>query len=388
MSLSKSEANLPPFANDYGPSLELNTDFTQLPACQASLQSQCSPSLPLLDIERLMTVKPAPFDFVLPSLRLSSAGCLVGAGGSNKSTWALQTAMQMASGVNFMGFDTVPGKVMYVSLEDDEAALWHRVFNITQKYLNDPHRQSQLVQNLGLYTPQCGSFDLLGNPNQLNQVCSKYRLVIIDTLRLSHTGDENDGKEMAELVHRILAAACLHNTAICLLAHSTKTSALAGQVNLAQSIRGSSVLTDNFRWQAYMSAMTIEESKLYTEGSATPIGENNREQYVKFGLSKCNYGPKGEPMWYWRDANGVLSPCKLYPTAQHVVKTPKAPRKNTSVDSNPFIGVRDENGQFQAKLREGIVNNGHRLAGATLNVDKKDKSTALLKTWGRKYEES
>ena len=265
-----------------------------------------------LDLRNLATTKPKAFDFVLPGLRSGNAGILASPGGVGKSFLILQAAVQIASAVQFMGFDTKHGRVVYVSIEDEEDALHGRFNAIIEQFLpNDADRET-LYENLIIHCPTPGEIDLLTTPSWLDAACYGTRLLIVDTMRLAHSGDENDPVQMAKFVAALILYARRHRTSIALLAHSTKSSALNGQAELAQSLRGSSVLTDNMRWQSYIVGMTKEEADSSKSSiDQMKIGNENHEKYVRFGISKTNYGPKGLPKWFYRGDHGVLIPCEI-----------------------------------------------------------------------------
>jgi RecA-family ATPase len=265
-----------------------------------------------LDLRKLATTKPKPCDFVIPGLRRGSAGIFASPGGVGKSYLILEICVQIASGVQFLGFETKQGRVVYVSNEDDEEALHGRFHAIVDEFLPNEADREKLYKNLIIHCPTPGDIDLLTTPEWLDAACYGTRLLVVDTMRLAHSGDENCPVAMSKFVASIILYARRHKTSIALLAHSTKSSALNGLAELAQSLRGSSVLTDNFRWQSYMVGMTIEEADtLKCTVDDQKIGAENYDKYVRFGISKTNYGPKGKPKWFFRGDNGVLHPCEV-----------------------------------------------------------------------------
>jgi hypothetical protein len=78
--------------------------------------------------------------------------------------------------------------------------------------------------------------------------------------------------------------------------------AAQGRTDEQQSARGASSLVDNARWQAYMSVMTEAEAK------KEKIKAYDRKYYVRFGISKQNYGQPFADHWYKRHEGGVLLP--------------------------------------------------------------------------------
>ena len=75
---------------------------------------------------------------------------------------------------------------------------------------------------------------------------------------------------------------------------------MGGTVDEQQSSRGSSVLVDNVRWQGFLSTMTKAEATIMD------VDLKTRRSYVRFGVSKQNYGPAFGDNWFTRMEGGVL----------------------------------------------------------------------------------
>lgn len=73
----------------------------------------------------------------------------------------------------------------------------------------------------------------------------------------------------------------------------------------AQAGRGSSVLVDNIRWQSYLSGMTAAEAEEWG------VDDSQRPYFVRFGVSKANYGAPFKDRWFRRHEGGVLKPAVL-----------------------------------------------------------------------------
>jgi RecA-family ATPase len=144
-------------------------------------------------------------------------------------------------------------------------------------------------------------------------------LLILDTLRNFHSSDENNSTTMSVLIGYLRGIAARTNCAILFLHHTNKSSAINGQGDIQQASRGSSVLTDNTRWQAYLTGMTNEESEKFTNGDDQPIGEN-RDYYVRFGISKQNYGSPFAERWFKRGKGGILEPIELNSVGKQTIK--------------------------------------------------------------------
>lgn len=65
------------------------------------------------------------------------------------------------------------------------------------------------------------------------------------------------------------------------------------------------MLVDNIRWQSYLMGMTQAESSMFN------VEESQRSYFVRFGVSKANYGIPFKELWLRRFEGGVLMPAVL-----------------------------------------------------------------------------
>lgn len=285
-----------------------------------------------LDIARALTTPPAPREFALPCLRLGTVGGLVSPGGAGKSMLAMQLALAVSTGVDTLGGlfkhpgwqDVKTGGVLYASLEDgpdDAAARLHSIWQaLGQKATEAALRRASgnlTVETLtGMKAP-----DLLDGGDWaewLDKASAGKRLVILDTLRTSHLADENDAAAMSRLLATLQGAAIRNGMALLFLHHTSKAATLAGQGNMQQAARGSSVLSDNARGQYYLAGVgeadCVEDGRpLRDLGLMLPLdghddeGRPNRLRYARFGVSKSNYSAPWPQVWLRRDERGVLA---------------------------------------------------------------------------------
>lgn len=257
-----------------------------------------------IDILDALDSQPPELDFVLPGLVSQTVGALVSPGGAGKSFLALQVAVQIATGSDCIDWKIAlrQGKVLYLALEDPEDALKRRVHALGE-FINAECR-SRLAENLVLQVPEGlhDQVDLLSpsTEHRLAEVATGYRLVILDTLRRFHAGNENDAGEMARLVSSLEALAFTAKTTVLFLHHTSKSSAMNATADEQQASRGSSVLVDNIRWQSYLVTMTEKEAK------QLGVHPDDRKRYVRFGVSKQNYSAPLEDIWFLRHPGGVL----------------------------------------------------------------------------------
>jgi len=270
---------------------------------------------------RCYTTQPPARDYVLPGLPRGKVGSIVSPGGLGKSMIALLMSHCIAGGLDLLGLGNLTkGKVAYLSGEDGEDIMHERLHSIGAR-LNVVDREEcdKNFSPIDLTESDPDLMDVLnpegGFVQELEQIAGENRLLFLDTLRSFHRAKENDDEKMAELVGHFRAIAARTKCAIVFLHHSNKALAVSGQGDLQQAARGSSVLTDNVRWQGYLVGMTTEESKkLSLSAGGQPIGEDGRTYYVRFGLSKINYGAPLDEIWYRRGMGGVLEPVKLCAT--------------------------------------------------------------------------
>lgn len=232
-----------------------------------------------------------------------SVGSIISPGGGGKSMMVLQIGAQIASGADSLkwGKDLKCGRVVYLAAEDPIAALHHRLHHLGQ--LLTPKERAAVVENLTIY-PLAGEEVNLLAPAQENgiiPVAKGCRLLIYDTLRRFHGSNENDSGAMSKVVSQLEAIARETGSAALFLHHSSKSAALNGMVEEQQSSRGSSVLVDNIRWQGYLSGLSKGEAKNFK------IDPERRSFFVRFGVSKQNYGQPCEDVWLERGKGGLLS---------------------------------------------------------------------------------
>jgi RecA-family ATPase len=255
-----------------------------------------------LNIRNCFDEVPKAIDYVLPGMIQGTVGALISPGGHGKSFLAMELAIQIASGADVLdwGQELKTGKVAYLAGEDPEVALHARLHHLGN-YLS-LCQKDEVIENLTIH-PLIGDCpDLLAPQLEhgLVEVASGKRLVIIDTLRRFHTGNENDSGEMSKVITALERIANATGASILFLHHSSKSAAMGGTVDEQQSSRGSSVLVDNVRWQGFMSTMTKAEAK------DLGVAHASRRSFVRFGVSKQNYGPPFVETWFTRVEGGVL----------------------------------------------------------------------------------
>lgn len=262
-----------------------------------------------IDILKAFEETPKPLDFVLPGLLAGSIGSIVSPGGAGKSMLALELSVLVAAGIDLSGFgggvEHPKGKVMFLAAEDPEDAITARLHGLG-KHLDTETRQA--------FAANCEIECLVGRqidicrPDWLafiESVARGTRLMFLDTLRRFHEMDENDSGEMSRLVGIIEGIAQRTKCSIVFLHHANKSAAMNGQGDQQQASRGSSVLTDNLRWQAFVAGASKDDAK------AWKIDQEMRGFFVRAGVSKQNYGKPFQEIWMRRSEGGVLLPAEM-----------------------------------------------------------------------------
>lgn len=264
-------------------------------------------------------------DFVLPGLGVAEVGMLVAPGAAGKSFWALQAAISIATGIDLLkldgmgGYRLQPGRVLYLSMEDSAEVVNGRLHDIANTFPSLQRLQilQGLDENLTIITGTRGDFDLMTMESHgidLTACANTRRLLIIDTLSMSHTGDENKTSDMAAVVGNAQRLARSTRCAVLMLHHAAKSAVLNGQMDMQQSARGATALIDNIRCAFFMQSMTDDEAKA--------MGIEDRYAYARYGSTKLNHGSHVAPIWYQKQAgSGVLVATDLQ------VKTKKTKQK-------------------------------------------------------------
>lgn len=270
-----------------------------------------------IDIANAFENEPPVLDFIWPGFLAGTVGALIAPGATGKSYFSLEAAMSIACGVS--GGDLlniVParsGRVVYVAGEDPTTALLQRIYAIGQHL--GPDARQIIAKNLTI-EPIIGKRLNIMNDQQLDDminICAESRLIVLDTLSRIHQLDENSNGDMAHLISTLEYLASTTGASVLYLHHVNKGSVREGFTAQQQAARGASALIDNVRWCGYIAKMTEQEAKRFSanKSSSNPIDEE-RDHFIRFGISKQNYDKPMDDRWYRRHKGGVLLPAALY----------------------------------------------------------------------------
>lgn len=281
---------------------------------------------PALNIDRALSppCSDEELDFVLPGLLKGTVGSLIGPGGLGKSYWMLSVLASLASGIDFCGLGLKPGRVVYLSAEDDVSILSARLRAVSPASIN-------YQGNLGIYPVMGSQLDLMAPQfaDSLISLAKGARLVVLDTLSRFHNLDENSSQEMKRVMSVLESIAANSGAAIVFLHHTTKGAVLSGSGSLQQAARGSSVLVDNARWVANLTPMSAAEAKELQVQSALV------QTYVRWNISKQNYGRPLGNKWYQRDSQGVLHPVAIADKGLQRIALPPVATLPSPIPENP-----------------------------------------------------
>lgn len=268
------------------------------------------------NLHALMHAEPVVLDFVLPGFKRATVGGLISPGGVGKSYWTLSVAVSIAAGkVDLTGLKPATGKVVVLSAEDSEDILTQRLqamktYLPSKLSLKDFDFRSCVGMNIDLMKEEWFA--------QVLEVAKDARLLVLDTLSRFHSLDENAAPDMKALLAQLERLAQESGAAVLYLHHTSKSSVMSGQGATQQAARGSSVLVDNARWASFLSVMTESEARQF----GVPAGE--RANYVRWNISKQNYGAPMADQWYQRGVGGVLIPYTLTQKKSQEVVVPAA----------------------------------------------------------------
>lgn len=259
-----------------------------------------------LDLMAAFNDPPPPIDYVLPNMVVGTVGALVSPGGAGKSMLILQLAVQIAGGPDLLDVgELTTGAVVYLPAEDPPVAIHHRLHALGA-HLTAAQRQAVaddlLIEPLIGKCPNIMARDWF---DALKRAAEGRRLMILDTLRRFHIEEENASGPMAQVIGRMEAIAADTGCAVVFLHHANKGAAMMGAGDQQQASRGSSVLVDNIRWQSYLSGMTQAEAEEWG------VDDSQRGFFVRYGISKANYGAPFQECWFRRHEGGVLKPAVL-----------------------------------------------------------------------------
>jgi hypothetical protein len=270
-------------------------------------------------------------DFIWPGFLAGTVGALVAPGATGKSFWALEAAMAVACGAN--GGDLLQlgarraGRVLLLAGEDPEDQIINRIRDIGAR---QPQQAKDCIElNLAIKCTAGKMLNLMDDAHKraIVEAGKGARLIILDTLSRMHMLDENSNGDMGRLLATLENISAMTGAALLYLHHVSKGSVLGGQSGSQQAARGASILVDNARWCGFLCKMSEAEARCLADGELAPIGGKSG-LYVRYGVSKQNYGAAPHEQWYARAEGGVLVPVELASIRQPAAADGKSARPN------------------------------------------------------------
>ncbi|WP_181376249.1 helicase RepA family protein [Novimethylophilus kurashikiensis] len=300
---------------------------------------------PAADLQALLQRPAEALDFVLPGFKAGTVGGVISPGGVGKSYWALSLAVSLASSADLTGLAPKKGRIVVLSAEDGEDVFASRLHAV-ERYLpkggtlNDFDFRDCVGLNIDLM--EAGWFDAVLS------IVKGARLVVLDTLSRFHSLDENATPDMKRLLAQLERLATVSGAAVMYLHHTSKSAAISGMGALQQAARGSSVLVDNARWVSFLAAMTEHEARKFG------LPEGAHVHYVRWNISKQNYGAPLEDQWFKRVEDGVLLPCTFdngVAEPQTIVRPQPMPVQTTETrgPADTVPGLPSAKGAFDGK---------------------------------------
>ncbi len=164
---------------------------------------------------------------------------LSGDGGMGKSLLAMQLAVSTAMGGEWIGQPVEPGRVMYLSAEDDQDEVWRRLADITSAYGGG----LEGLTNLRV-VPLAGMDAVLAAPEARSNVIKptalwealEYRvktfgprLLVLDTLADLFAGDEVQRAQARQFIGLLRGLAIRYDIAVLLLLHPSLSGMASGR---------------------------------------------------------------------------------------------------------------------------------------------------------------
>lgn len=294
----------------------------------------------LLDWDQVFQGQIPNLDFVFGGLLAGTVGGIIAHGGAGKSFLAMEVGVCLTA-KDILGIGVEPKNCMvgYITAEDPMIVLQNRAFDIASHL--SPAERERVKDFLAFYSLHGYTPSLISSKGERDDVWIEYlkglaknhRLLIIDTLRKFHQGEENDSGHMTLLTQVLDEIASQTGCAILFLHHVNKATMRDSNNNQIAS-RGSSALVDNIRFQLSLVNMTeVEASELL-------IDEGLRRNFVKLIGSKANYAESQNDHWLRRDKGGVLIPA-VFDTPAKIEKAKDRKKEESEIEKSSKINEVD-----------------------------------------------
>ena len=247
---------------------------------QRNHPADVDPSEPLFDLQaagvgRFFDTDPPARDWVLNNcIPLGKTALLVAPGGTGKSQFVLQLAVDIATGKQRFSpwAPSRAGRVVIIGAEDEDEEFHRRFRRLTDGGVegHDAHlTYAALRKNLYVVSrvaeDNLMTFDDGGEVRQTGLVeriadtvkeLTNLRLIVIDPVARFRGGEENSAEDTTRFVEAAEKLAQLTGAAVLLVHHANKLSMQSGEQNQAAA-RGSSALSDGVRLQINLAPLSV-----------------------------------------------------------------------------------------------------------------------------------
>lgn len=175
-------------------------------------------------------------------LRLGHVGMLTGRAKAGKTWAALQLAIAVATGGEWLGHGCASGSVLYIDPEIDRRSLDNRFAAACEALGADPAAVEAHVKKWSLRGAEAAS--IANVVHDLRLLCSPgdFSLVVIDSASCFVEGDENSSVDVRRFFSRVLQVASVTGAAVLIVHHHGK--GFEGDRAVTDLARGSSVWLD------------------------------------------------------------------------------------------------------------------------------------------------
>lgn len=216
-----------------------------------------------VDFERLVSTIPNEIDWMVDGvIERGANGIIAGVPKASKSWVAADLGLSVALGTPWMGFGvTRPAKVALISREDNPGLTSWRLRALAKSKASTADLRL-LKSNFIVNTRQQSDSLLLDDPKDVQEILellSRHRveLAIFDVLNVLHRKDENDNKEMREILQQLSNIQQASRCAIAVVHHFNKMK----DGSWTERLRGSSAISGWVEWLIGVT-MAEEESKV------------------------------------------------------------------------------------------------------------------------------
>lgn len=272
-------------------------------------------------VSRYFDTDPPQRDWVLNDcIPLGKTVLLVAPGGTGKSQFVLQLAVDIATGQQRFSpwAPSRVGQVVIIGAEDEDEEFHRRFRRLTDGSLVEHNAHlayAALRRNLYVVSRVADdnllTFDDGSEIRQTGFVeriadavkpLDNLRLVVIDPVARFRGGEENSAEDTTRFVEAAEKLAQLTGAAVLLVHHANKTSMQGGDQNQAAA-RGSSALSDGVRLQINLAPINA--------GEKVSLGLGVEESGLVAKITKTNYSVAGVPIYLRRDDQGRLMPINV-----------------------------------------------------------------------------